>query len=233
MREQMKNLFGKQLEKELSINKEKIVNLIKKQHKSLTIGIRPKDIEDIIKKKKNPDYLNDKIIEYLDNGIILICEDSNFLSMIEDSISKDITQLSISLDLLKDISYLKNFPYLEKLIINDHKTLTKEELDYIQKNTNIKIIISNDHNLVEKNEEGKAQFTFLNSPTKACKYKDIIISSAKTSQYNTSTLFFVVNEVDCNSLKEIDNLCSVLKADNLTINKIIIDDNKTKDNNKT
>lgn len=112
----------------------------KKDH--LSIDVYNISIDDIIKKSKDDSYLDGQELLYTEDGIKLLFPVKNLWNDIKYYIPKSITRLETSFEIIEnDISFLKNFPNLETLILSDYAILTKEQIQKIQKNTNIKEVL--------------------------------------------------------------------------------------------
>lgn len=114
----------------------------KKDH--VSIDIYDISLDDIVKKSKDDSYLNGQELLYTDGGIKLLFPVKNLWNDIKYYIPKSITKLEIPFKIIQnDISFLKNFPNLETLVLSDYVRLTKEQIQKIQKNTNIKQLLVN------------------------------------------------------------------------------------------
>ena len=114
----------------------------KKDH--VSIDIYDISLDDIVKKSKDESYLNGQELLYTEDGIKLLFPVKNLWNDIKYYIPKSITKLEIPFEIIQnDISFLKNFPSLETLVLSDYANLTKEQIQKIQKNTNIKELLVN------------------------------------------------------------------------------------------
>ncbi len=114
----------------------------KKDH--VSIDIYDISLDDIVKKSKDDSYLNGQELIYTDGGIKLLFPVKNLWNDIKYYIPKSITKLEIPFEIIQnDISFLKDFPNLETLVLSDYANLNKEQIQKIQKNTNIKELLVN------------------------------------------------------------------------------------------
>lgn len=114
----------------------------KKDH--VSIDIYDISLDDIVKKSKDNSYLDGQELLYTEDGIKLLFPVKNLWNDIKCYIPKSITKLETPFEIIQnDISFLKNFPNLETLVLSDYANLTKEQIQKIQKNTNIKELLVN------------------------------------------------------------------------------------------
>lgn len=114
----------------------------KKDH--VSIDIYDISLDDIVKKSKDDSYLNGQELIYTDGGIKLLFPVKNLWNDIKYYIPKSITKLETPFEIIQnDISFLKDFPNLETLVLSDYANLNKEQIQKIQKNTNIKELLVN------------------------------------------------------------------------------------------
>lgn len=114
----------------------------KKDH--VSIDIYDISLDDIVKKSKDDSYLNGQELIYTDGGIKLLFPVKNLWNDIKYYIPKSITKLETPFEIIQnDISFLKNFPNLETLVLSDYVRLNKEQIQKIQSKTNIKRLLVN------------------------------------------------------------------------------------------
>lgn len=131
-------LFGIPQEKVLSENIGIIEEKITSQTDEVSIEVREVDIDDPKKKLLEPTYLNDEYLHITDTGIKILHTTQKVVELLKNKIPRNIKSLTIPSEFLSDLSYLQEFPNLEKLTISDYSGFTPEQVDYIEKNTSIK-----------------------------------------------------------------------------------------------
>ena len=136
--------FGNSTTEIYKNNLTNIRKYISSKKDNLSIDIYDISLDDIVKKSKDDSYLNGQELIYTDGGIKLLFPVKNLWNDIKYYIPKSITKLEIPFEIIQnDISFLKNFPNLETLVLSDYVRLTKEQIQKIQKNTNIKRLLVN------------------------------------------------------------------------------------------
>lgn len=189
----------------------------------VSIYIYNLSLDDVVKKSKNDSYLDGHELLYTMDGIKLLFPVKNLWNDIKYYIPKSITKLEISLEVIQhDISYLENFPNLEILALSDYARLTKEQIQIIQKNTNIKEVLVNStssYNDFYKNEgfaiEGNNVL-----------YQDLLIKriDVEENKFNSRLDSMYISVYDLNR-EQIEKLYSIgEKKDKISI--------KTHDNSK-
>lgn len=135
------------------------------------------ELQDIIKRKNDSNHLKDLGCEYTENGFKILLPLKEFWNDIKYYIPKTITKLEIPFELIRnEITFLRHFPNLKTLVINDYNTLTPKNLEKIYKNTNIKKILVN--NVHVYNEFYKNNNFYLSKyPYFSLLYNDIVIKS--------------------------------------------------------
>lgn len=197
--------FKKQTLDSYKRNMRDIKNNISMHTSSFSIDTFPLEIRDVIRKQNDETYMNGREFEYTENGIKILLPLKEFWHDIKYFIPKTITKLEIPFSLIQnDISFLKNFPNLETLILNDYETLTKENIEKIQKSTIIKEILVNStyrYNEYYKNEG----FALSNMPFDVLLYKDLFIKKNDKKDNENFSLF--LNEMFINSYNlDINNM---------------------------
>lgn len=177
----------------------------KKDH--VSIDIYDISLDDIVKKSKDESYLNGQELLYTDGGIKLLFPVKNLWNDIKYYIPKSITKLEIPFEIIQnDISFLKNFPSLETLVLSDYANLTKEQIQKIQKNTNIKELLVNNtfyYNDFYKNEGFAIE-------EDSVLYKDLLIRKKKLEKH--SRLYIDIYDLN---KEQIEKIYNINKNDNL------------------
>lgn len=189
--------FKKQTVDSYKKNMRDIKKNISMHTSSFSIDTFPLEIRDVIRKQNDETYMNGREFEYTENGIKILLPLKEFWHDIKYFIPKTITKLELPFSLIQnDISFLKNFPNLETLILNDYKTLTKENIEKIQKSTSIKEILVNftyGYNEYYKNEG----FALSDTPSNVLLYKDLFIK--KNDKKDNENFSIFLNEMFINS----------------------------------
>lgn len=203
--------FKKQTLDSYKKNMRDIKNNISMHTSSFSIDTFPLEIRDVIRKQNDETYMNGREFEYTKNGIKILFPLKEFWHDIKYFIPKTITKLELPFSLIQnDISFLKNFPNLETLILNDYETLTKENIEKIQKSTSIKEILVNfiyGYNEYYKNEG----FALSDTPSNVLLYKDLFIK--KNDKKDNENFSIFLNEMfidsynlDINSMEKLFSL---------------------------
>ena len=184
----------------------------KKDH--LSIDIYNISIDDIVKKSKDDSYLDGQELLYTEDGIKLLFPVKNLWNDIKYYIPKSITRLETSFEIIEnDISFLKNFPNLETLILSDYASLTKEQIQKIQKNTNIKeVLVDSTFSYTDfyKNEG----FAIEDGNVL---YKDLLIrkKASKKSVIKVDTMYIKAYDLNQEQIKKLYNMSE--KKDTIVI----------------
>lgn len=168
---------------------------LKKHPDTLRIDIRDYDIDDIIKKTKNRDYLTDEYLVYLEDGIRILTPTKEFFLMIKDQIPRTLTELTIPGDMLDNLDFLTEFPNLEKLNFSDNTQLTAEQIIFLREKTSIREITTKSYNGYDSDVLGKEGFVSINYPIKVCNYDGLMVSSNynKGKKHQNARLTATVN----------------------------------------
>ena len=166
------------------------------------------DIQDVLKKQKDDNHLKDLGCEFTDNGLKILLPLKEFWKDIKFYIPKTITKLEIPFELIRnDISFFKHFPNLKTLVINDYSLLTKQDIEKIYKNTNIRqIFVDNIYSYDDFYKNNN--FSSSNSPYFSLLYNDLAVQPRKKK---------VETEED---KKAFYNHFETLKIDSYDLNKL-------------
>lgn len=135
--EAVKILFTIPLEERVRLQEEDIRRILESQTDKVTIDVRELDITDITKKVKDRTYLDDEYIKFTDTGIKLLYATDNIAEILKKYLPRTVKEISIPSEFLSDLSFLQEFPNLETINLTDYGTLTKEQIEYIAKNTSV------------------------------------------------------------------------------------------------
>lgn len=142
------------------------------------------DIDDILKRQDDSNYMSDLGITYNTEEINTLLFNEDFYYEIRNYIPKTITKLEVPCSFIDyDIDFLKTFPNLKTLNITDYAYLTEEQIIYLNKNTAIKEI--NGNCMYGYDDSYKVEgFSYCNSSKKFLLYKDLIVQSDEISSSN-------------------------------------------------
>ena len=130
-------LFTIPLEQRVKLQEEDIRRILESQTDKVTIDVREIDIIDVSKRAKDPTHLDDEFIQFTDTGIKLLYSTENIAERLKKYLPRTAKEISIPSEFLSDLSFLQEFPNLETINLTDYGTLTKEQIEYIAKNTSV------------------------------------------------------------------------------------------------
>lgn len=174
--EAYKVLFDQPMEKYIKTNPQELIDYISSQKESLTITESNIEIEDLKRKIKEPEYLNDKRFVINETSLELQAIPEEVFKFIVEHANKEIKHLSLPNSCFKDISFLSQFPNLETLTITGYCKLDEEEIDFIKKNTSIKEIFTSSGAIVKYDYIPKDDEIYLSKP------KEVFISGNITNK---------------------------------------------------
>ena len=173
--EAYKVLFDQPMEKYIKTNPQELIDYISSQKESLTITESNIEIEDLKRKVKEPEYLNDKRFVINETSLELQAITEEVFKFIVEHANKEIKHLSLPNSCFKDISFLSQFPNLETLTITGYCKLDEDEIDFIKKNTSIKEIFTSSGAIVKYDYIPKDDEIYLSKP------KEVFISGNITN----------------------------------------------------
>ena len=173
--ETYKVLFDQPMEKYIKTNPQELIDYISSQKESLTITESNIEIEDLKRKIKEPEYLNDKRFVINSSSLELQAITEEVFKFIVEHANKEIKHLSLPNSCFKDISFLSQFPNLETLTITGYCKLDEDEIEFIKKNTSIKEIYTSSGAIVKYNYIPKDDEIYLSKP------KEVFISGNITN----------------------------------------------------
>lgn len=174
--EAYKVLFDQPMEKYIKTNPQELIDYISSQKESLTITESNIEIEDLKRKIKEPEYLNDKRFVINETSLELQAIPEEVFKFIVEHSNKEIKHLSLPNSCFKDISFLSQFPNLETLTITGYCKLDEDEIDFIKKNTSIKEIYTSSGAIVKYDYIPKDDEIYLSKP------KEVFISGNITNK---------------------------------------------------
>ena len=174
--EAYKVLFDQPMEKYIKTNPQELIDYISSQKESLTITESNIEIEDLKRKIKEPEYLNDKRFVINETSLELQTITEEVFKFIVEHANKGIKHLSLPNSCFKDISFLSQFPNLETLTITGYCKLDEDEIEFIKKNTSIKEIYTSSGAIVKYNYIPKDDEIYLSKP------KEVFISGNITNK---------------------------------------------------
>ena len=174
--EAYKVLFDQPMEKYIKTNPQELIDYISSQKESLTITESNIEIEDLKRKVKEPEYLNDKRFVINETSLELQAITEEVFKFIVEHANKEIKHLSLPNSCFKDISFLSQFPNLETLTITGYCKLDEYEIDFIKKNTSIKEIFTSSGAIVKYDYIPKDDEIYLSKP------KEVFISGNITNK---------------------------------------------------
>lgn len=169
-------LFDQPMEKYIKTNPQELIDYISSQKESLTITESNIEIEDLKRKIKEPEYLNDKRFVINETSLELQTITEEVFKFIVEHANKGIKHLSLPNSCFKDISFLSQFPNLETLTITGYCKLDEDEIEFIKKNTSIKEIYTSSGAIVKYNYIPKDDEIYLSKP------KEVFISGNITNK---------------------------------------------------
>ena len=145
-----------------------------------TINTYNLELDDLGRKREDSNYLSDKNISFLSNGIEIIVPLEDFWNDIKNYIPKSVTRLELpSRFIERDTMFLSSFPNLETLVVSEYGRLSPDEIKVIAENTNIKTIYYKDSGLgIDKYADNKG-FSVLGEPYSYCLYGNTLYCSSE------------------------------------------------------
>lgn len=215
-------LFKQQFDDKYKPILKTLKEFISSQTEYLKITEIPIEIDDILQRQTDPNYMSELGIEYQKNEVRALLFDKEFYNDIKYSIPKSIKHLDIPNAFIDyDIKFLSTFPNLETLTINDYSQLSEEQIIYLSRKTKIKAINCNStYNYNDYHK--KNNFAYCETNQDFLLYDNLIIKS----KVNKDTEYMEINLYDINLLEK------VLKETNNKIKKITkikLSDNSTFD----
>ena len=197
VQEAYEQLFDIPMVEFIKTKPQELIDYLSSQTESLTITETTIEIDDLKRKIKEPDYLNDKRYIINSSSLELQSISEEIVKFILEHASKDIKELSIPNSCLKDITFLSNFPNLEKLTIKGYCKLDEDEINIIKKNTSIKEIYTSRGAIVKYDVTPKKDEIYLSQPVEVFISGDLI-NKCTREPYSYSRIEGVVEGAEIN-----------------------------------
>ena len=156
--------FEKPMVEYINTKPQEIIDYLSSQTESLSITETTVGMEDIKRKAREPEYLNDKRFVIGENSIEFQSITGDVAKFIIEHANKNIRHLSIPNTCLKDITFLSNFPNLEDLTIDGYCKLDENEIEYIKTKTNIKNVYTSSGAIVKYDYIPKDNEIYISKP---------------------------------------------------------------------
>lgn len=176
VQEAYEQLFNLPMVEFIKTKPQELIDYLNSQKESLTITESNIEIEDLKRKIKEPEYLNDKRFVINSSSLELQSITEEVVKFIIEHASKSLKEISIPNSCLKDITFLSNFPNLETLTITGYCKLDANEIEFIKKQTNIKTILTSNGAIVKYDYIPKDDEIYLSKP------KEVFISGNITNK---------------------------------------------------
>ena len=166
--------FEKPMVEYINTKPQEIIDYLSSQTESLSITETTVEIEDIKRKAREPEYLNDKRFVIGENSIEFQSITGDVAKFILEHANKEIGHLSIPNTCLKDITFLSNFPNLEDLTIDGYCKLDENEIEFIKTKTNIKNIYTSSGAIVKYDYIPKDNEIYISNPLEVFVSGDLV-----------------------------------------------------------
>ena len=197
VQEAYEQLFDLPMVEFIKTKPQELIDYLNSQTESLTITESNIEIEDLKRKIKEPDYLNDKRYIINSSSLELQSVSEEVVKFIIEHASKSLKEMSIPNSCLKDITFLSNFPNLEVLKITGYCKLNEDEIEFIKKQTNIKTILTSNGAIVKYDVTPKKDEIYLSQPAEVFISGDLVNKCTRTP-YSYSRIEGVVEGTDIN-----------------------------------
>ncbi len=139
--EYAKYYFGQDYQKLYSELHQKIIDTIKNSKDGFTFKISSVSFDDLLAKKKNPNYINPNLLVVKDNEISVEFPDELISKDIKKYLNKNIRRISLSDDyILDNIDFLATLPNLEEITWVGFTSLSEELIQLIYEKTKVRKI---------------------------------------------------------------------------------------------
>ncbi len=151
-------LFTQPMVEYMKNTPQEVIDFLQTQTGKLCITESTIEIDDLKRKLKEPEYLNDQRVVINDTSMQLQALNKEILQILIKYINKDLTELELPSSSMEDLSFLTNFPNLTTLTIKGYCIFSEEEISFIKEKTNITRIntsngtITNSTRIPEDNE---------------------------------------------------------------------------------
>lgn len=185
-----------------------IIEVLQQSQDSIVIDFANLTATDVYKEAKNPGYLKNRYLELLPNGIKLLSSTPEIVEILKPYIPRTIKSLTAPKDMLSDLEYLKEFPFLEEITISDTDEIpSKEEFERIANSTEINTIAVDRYtDLLPEEYLNEENTIVLKGQPELWLYKGITIKSKTNSKpYDQSNIIIEANNI-INNLPAIKKL---------------------------
>lgn len=153
---------------------------------------------------KEPTYLQEEYLNFVDDGIKILTASPNFFNKIKDHLPKTIKELTVPKECLENVDFLQEFPNLETLTLSDYSSFETDELEAILANTNIKKINFRSSSFYYKHR-GEENYTMIYGGPVIGDYKGINLSYLSQGKWLKNQSAYVTTLSDLSTLKELYN----------------------------
>jgi hypothetical protein len=160
-----------------------IIEILQSNQDSVVIDCGSLTAMDVVAEAKNPGYLRNRYLEILPNGIKLLTSSEEIIELLKPYIPTVIKSLTAPKELLSDLDYMSNFPFLEEITISSFDdTPSKEEFEYYANNTEVRTItVSKTSELLSNQFLDEENTIVIKCQPEVWLYKGIVVKS-KTSK---------------------------------------------------
>lgn len=182
----------------------KIITSLNSNPERVVIDCREVESSEAYKVLKEPTYLQEEYLNFVDDGIKILTASPNFFNKIKDHLPKTIKELTVPKDCLENVDLLQDFPNLETLTLSDYSSFETEELEAILANTNIKKINFRSSTFYYKHC-GEENYTMIHGGPVVGDYKGIHLSYLTQGKWLKNQDAYVTTLSDLSTLKELYN----------------------------
>lgn len=167
--------FGGQFKKDYLDSIDVIRNYVNKCSDTFSITTHELEVDDLIKKMRDVNYLSDKSFLFIPNGIEILISLEDFWEDIKNYIPKSVIRLELPSKFIEnDTAFFNNFPYLDTLVISDYGKFAPETIKAIVESTSIKTIYYSGTTIGMEKYAESDNFYVLGSPYYYCLYDDVL-----------------------------------------------------------
>lgn len=146
MNDTINEVFSLDFDKVNSYRFDDISNYLRSVKDSFKLETYFITMEDLLAKLENEEYFVDLNVYLNGDTLKTAFPFDDVVKLIKENLNRDITKLSIPEIIIEnDISWLEEFKNLSELTISSYNFLSKEKLDYLINNTNIKKLTFKDY----------------------------------------------------------------------------------------
>lgn len=146
MNDTINEVFSLDFDKVNSYRFDDISNYLRSVKDSFKLETYFITMDDLLAKLENEEYFVDLNVYLNGDTLKTAFPFDDVVKLIKENLNRDITKLSIPEIIIEnDISWLEEFKNLSELTISSYNFLSKEKLDYLINNTNIKKLTFKDY----------------------------------------------------------------------------------------